>query len=146
MKKELKQQFGKEMKGKLEMEIREKVPKKYSETLEKITKKIKNLEKQLSSKEAKMPLFMLSQAITKPLIFDGNTSWQVYKTQFLMVAEANRWSPSAQAFHLAASLRGDTANVLETLSKAQIHNFHSLSSALELRFGKNAQKNIATNS
>ena len=132
----LKQQFGKEVKEKLEMEIREKVPENYNETLEKITKKIENLEKQVSKEEAKMPL-MPSQAIIKPLTFDGNSSWQVFKTQFMMISEANGWSPTAKAFHLAASLRGDAANVLETLSEAQRHTFDSLSNALV----KSAQKN-----
>ena len=137
--KELKQQLGKEIKEKFGMEIREKVPEKYNETLEKIIKKIESLKKQASNEEAKIPL-LPSQATIKPSTFDGSSSWQVYKTQFTMVAEANSWSPSAKAFHLAASLRGDAANVLETLSEAQRHNFDSLSSALELRFGEKGTK------
>ena len=56
-----------------------------------------------------------------------------------MVSEAKGWSPSA-AFHLAVSLRGDTANIFETLSEAQRHNFDSLSNALELQFGKKCTK------
>ena len=122
------------------MEIREKVREKYNDTLEKITKKIENLEKQVSREEAKISQLMPSQAITKPSIFDLNTFWQVYKTQFLMVVDANRWNPSAQAFHLAASLRGDEANFLQTLSEAQRHNFDSFSRALELRFGEKCTK------
>ena len=69
MQKELKHQSGKEMKVKLEMEMREKAPEKYSKTLEKINKKIQNLEKQVSYEEAKTPL-MPSQAIIKPSTFD----------------------------------------------------------------------------
>ena len=57
-----------------------------------------------------------------------------------MVAEANGWSPSSKAFHLAASVRGDAANVLEMLSEAQRHNFDSFLSALELQFGENCTK------
>ena len=79
------------------MKIREKVPEKFNETLEKMNKKIESLEKQMSNEEAKMPL-VPSQATIKPSTFDRNTSWQVYKMQFSMVSEANRWSPSAKAF------------------------------------------------
>ena len=39
-----------------------------------------------------------------------------------MVSEANGWSPSAKAFHFYASLRGDAADILETLSEAKRHN------------------------
>ena len=79
--------------------------------------------------------FTPSQASIKLSIYDEKTSWQVvYNTQFTMVAEANGWNPNAKAFHLAASLRGDTADILETLSEAQRHNFETFSIALELRF------------
>ena len=54
----------------------------------------------------------------------------------MMVAEASGWNPSAKAFHLAAPLRGDAANILETFSEAQRHNFDFSSSALEMRFGE----------
>ena len=90
MEKELKHRFEKEMKEKLEMKISEKVPEKYNETLEKINKKIENLEKQASSEKTKTPL-LPSQATIKPSTFDGSSSWKVYKTQFTMVPEANGW-------------------------------------------------------
>ena len=48
--------------------------------------------------------------------------------------------PSVKAFHLAASLRGDAADILKTLSEAQRYNFDSLSSALEPRFGEKCRK------
>ena len=101
-----------------------KVPEKYCKALEKMNKKIENLVKQVSNEEAKMP-FMPSQAIIKPSTFDGNTCWQVFKMQFMMVSEA-------KAFHFTASLRGDEANILKKLSRAQRQNCDSLSSALEL--------------
>ena len=102
------------------------IQEKYCETLEK-RNKIENLEKQVCNEETKIPL-MPSKAIIKPSTFNGNSSWQ---------------SPNAKAFHLAASLEGDAADILETLSEAQRDNFYSLLSALELNSGKFAQKNIA---
>ena len=89
--------------------------------------KIENLAKQVFYEEAMMPL-MPSQVIINPSTFDRNSSWQVYNTQFTMVSEANGWSPSAKAFHFAVSLRGDAADIFETLLETQRHNFDSLSS------------------
>ncbi|KAF8793548.1 hypothetical protein HNY73_005013 [Argiope bruennichi] len=57
-----------------------------------------------------------------------------------MVAEANGWNPQAKAFHFAASLRGDAADILETLTEEQRHDFQALSSALELRFREKCAK------
>ena len=47
------------------MEITEKVPKKYNETLEKMNKKVESLKTQVSNEEPRMPL-VPSQAIIKP--------------------------------------------------------------------------------
>ncbi|GFS65171.1 retrovirus-related Pol polyprotein from transposon 412 [Nephila pilipes] len=57
-----------------------------------------------------------------------------------MVAEANGWNSRFKAFHLAASLRGDTANIFETFPEEQRHDFQALSGALELRFGGKCTK------
>ena len=103
-------------------------------------KKIKNVKKQASNEETKVP-FMPSQAsIIKPWIYDRKTSWQVYKMQFTMVTKANGWNHSAKAFHVASLLRGNAASMLKTLSEAQRHNFEILSSALELRFREKCTK------
>ena len=104
-----------------------------------MNKEIENLEKRVYNEEAKMKL-MPSQAIFKPSTSDGNSSWGAYKMQFTMVSEHNGWSPSAEDFHLAVSLRGNAANILGTISEAQRHNFDSLSSALEQRFGEKCTK------
>ena len=93
----------------------------------------------MSNEEVKMSL-MPSQAINKPSTFDGNTSGPVYKMQFTMVSKANGWSHSAEAFHLAFSLRGGAADIFETFSGAQRHNFDSLLRALELRFSEKCTK------
>ena len=57
---------------------------------------------------------------------------------FLIVAKANDWDPVVKAFHFAASLRSDAAEIFKTktLSENQWLNFEALSSALELNFGK----------
>ncbi|GFS72892.1 uncharacterized protein NPIL_505231 [Nephila pilipes] len=79
--------------------------------------------------------FMPSLTTIKLLTFDRKTSWQVHKTQFKMVAEANGWNSRVKVFHLAASLRGDAADILETLPEKQRNDFQALSGGLELLFG-----------
>jgi hypothetical protein len=72
--------------------------------------------------------------------YDGKTSWQVYKTQFTIVANANGWDSLTKAQQLAASLRAEAADVLRTISEDQMLNFEVLTNALELRFGENCMK------
>lgn len=52
------------------------------------------MKKQVSNghEESKVA-FVPSLSTIKLLTFEGKTSWQVYKTQFTMVAEANGWDP-----------------------------------------------------
>ncbi|GFU35996.1 uncharacterized protein TNCV_4191101 [Trichonephila clavipes] len=47
--------------------------------------------------------------------YDGKTNWEVYKTQFSTTSKANGWTEGAKACQLAASLRGEAAEVLQTL-------------------------------
>ncbi|GFS37936.1 gag-Pol polyprotein [Nephila pilipes] len=42
-----------------------------------------------------------------------------------MVVEANGWNPRAKAFHLTTSLRGDAADIFETLPEEQRHDFQA---------------------
>ncbi|GFU37561.1 uncharacterized protein TNCV_4274851 [Trichonephila clavipes] len=41
--------------------------------------------------------------------YDGKMNWEVYKTQFSIIFEANGWTEGAKACQLAASLRGEEA-------------------------------------
>ncbi|GFT54450.1 gag-Pol polyprotein [Nephila pilipes] len=87
---------------------------------------IENKEQMSNGHEEPKGAFMPSLAPIKLLTFDGKTSWQVYKTQFTMVLEANGLNPRTKAFLLAASLRGDAANILKTLPEEQRHDFQAL--------------------
>ncbi|GFU22381.1 uncharacterized protein TNCV_5139401 [Trichonephila clavipes] len=73
--------------------------------------------------------------IPKPSIklstYDGKSSWQVYKTQFSIVADAkNQWDSQTKACQLAASLRADAADILQTLPETQWLDFDALVNAL----------------
>ncbi|GFU38525.1 gag-Pol polyprotein [Trichonephila clavipes] len=81
--------------------------------------------------------FKFQAPYSKPSIklstYDGK-SWQVYKTQFSIVADANQWDSQTKACQLAASLRADAADILQTLPETQRLDFDALVNALELRF------------
>ncbi|GFX81921.1 retrovirus-related Pol polyprotein from transposon 412 [Trichonephila clavipes] len=75
--------------------------------------------------------------------YDGKTNWEVYKTQFSIISEANGWIEGVKACQLAASLRGEAAKVLQTLPDTERLNLSSLYNALDLRFGQNYSKDYA---
>ncbi|GFU61120.1 retrovirus-related Pol polyprotein from transposon 17.6 [Trichonephila clavipes] len=87
--------------------------------------------------------FKFQAPYSKPSIklstYDGKSSWQVYKTQFSIVADANQ----TKACRLAASLRADAADILQTLPETQRLDFDALVNALELRFGEKCVKDYS---
>ncbi|GFS60783.1 gag-Pol polyprotein [Trichonephila clavipes] len=91
--------------------------------------------------------FKFQAPYSKPSIklstYDGKSSWQVYKTQFSIVADANQWDSRTKACQLAASLRADAADILQTLPETQRLDFDALVNALELRFGEKCVKDYS---
>ncbi|GFX36752.1 gag-Pol polyprotein [Trichonephila clavipes] len=91
--------------------------------------------------------FKFQAPYSKPSIklstYDGKSSWQVYKTQFSIVADANQWDSQTKACQLAASLRADAADILQTLPEIQRLDFDALVNALELRFGEKCVKDYS---
>ncbi|GFY02223.1 retrovirus-related Pol polyprotein from transposon 412 [Trichonephila clavipes] len=91
--------------------------------------------------------FKFQAPYSKPSIklstYDGKSSWQVYKTQFSIVADANQWDSQTKACQLAASLRADAADILQTLPETQRLDFDALVNALELRFGDKCVKDYS---
>ncbi|GFW63211.1 gag-Pol polyprotein [Trichonephila clavipes] len=91
--------------------------------------------------------FKFQAPYSKPSIklstYDGKSSWQVYKTQFSIEADANQWDSQTKACQLAASLRADAADILQTLPETQRLDFDALVNALELRFGEKCVKDYS---
>lgn len=81
-----------------------------------------------------------SKIFIKVSVYDGKLSWHVYKIQFAIIAESNCWDSISKIYHLAATLRGEAANISETLSQEQTleQTLMNYSNALELRFGESA--------
>ncbi|GFU59986.1 uncharacterized protein TNCV_3237721 [Trichonephila clavipes] len=75
--------------------------------------------------------------------YDEKTNWEVYQTQFSIISEANGWTEGAKACQLAASLRGEAAEVLQTLPDTERLNLNSLYNALDLQFGQKYSKDYA---
>ncbi|GFT16130.1 uncharacterized protein TNCV_3316461 [Trichonephila clavipes] len=75
--------------------------------------------------------------------YDGKTKWEVYKTQFAIILEANGWTEGVKACQLAASLRGEAAEILQTLPNIERLNLNSLYNALDLRFNQKYSKEYA---
>ncbi|GFX73296.1 uncharacterized protein TNCV_4206461 [Trichonephila clavipes] len=85
-------------------------------------------------------------AFTDPVklsTYDGKTNWEVYKTQFSIILEANGWTEGVKACQLAASLRGEAAEILQTLPEPERLNLNSLYNALDLRFSQKYSKEYA---
>ncbi|GFW67792.1 hypothetical protein TNCV_3871231 [Trichonephila clavipes] len=91
--------------------------------------------------------FKFQAPYSKPSIklstYDGKSSWQVYKTQFSIVADVNQWDSQTKACQLAASLRADAADILQTLPETQRLDIDALVNALELRFGEKCVKDYS---
>ncbi|GBN14407.1 hypothetical protein AVEN_192142-1 [Araneus ventricosus] len=78
---------------------------------------------------------MSSRPTVKPLTFDGQTSWTVFKTQFDVVSSTNGWKDFVKASQLVASLRGSAAEVLQGIPADKLTDLTTIEKALESRFG-----------
>ncbi|GFS47656.1 uncharacterized protein TNCV_1973341 [Trichonephila clavipes] len=84
-----------------------------------------------------------SPVSVKMYTYDGKTNWEVYKIQFGIISEANRWTEEVKACQLVASLRGEAAEVLQTFTDIELLNLNSLYNALDLRFSQKFSKDYA---
>ncbi|GFS55049.1 uncharacterized protein TNCV_2441331 [Trichonephila clavipes] len=81
-----------------------------------------------------------SPVSVKLYTYDGKTNWEVYKIQFGIISEATRWTKGVKACRLVASLRGEAAEVLKTLTDTELLNLNSLYNTLYLRFSQKFSK------
>ncbi|GBM40903.1 hypothetical protein AVEN_234038-1 [Araneus ventricosus] len=126
--------------GKIEEEVqcvKGKIDKVESEVLERIG----NLERRISDLEDRpnnfqtSPELMYARLTIKPLTFDVQTSWTVFKTQFDVISSTNGWTDFVKASQLVASLRGSAAEVLQGIPADKLTDLTIIEKALESRFG-----------
>ncbi|KAF8794537.1 hypothetical protein HNY73_002511 [Argiope bruennichi] len=109
--------------------------------VEAVQKRIGNLEKRLSELEDRPNNFLpnsefsYTRPTVKPLTFDGQTSWTVFKTQFDVVSSTNGWTDVVKSSQLVASLRGSAAEVLQGIPSEKLTDLMTIEEALESRFG-----------
>ncbi|GFV82055.1 uncharacterized protein TNCV_3152531 [Trichonephila clavipes] len=120
---------------KMEKKI-ETVKEQLNEKMEEMTQRVKDLEKKLlacgktKNENKSVPVSPVpipaSPVSVKLYTYDGKTNWKVYKIQFSIISQANPWSEGVKACQLVASLRGKTAEVLQTLTDTELLNLNSL--------------------
>ncbi|GBL89656.1 hypothetical protein AVEN_104613-1 [Araneus ventricosus] len=117
------------------------VQRKIEESNCEVQEKIGNLERRISELEERpnyfpaKPEFISSRPTVKPLTFDGQTSWTVFKTQFNVVSSTNGWTDFVKASQLVTSLRGSAAEVLQGIPADKLTDLTTIEKALESRFG-----------
>ncbi|GFT29871.1 gag-Pol polyprotein [Trichonephila clavipes] len=140
-----------EMEGRIES-VENKFENKFVDIENKFENKFEDMESKLEKLKQKVMTgqgdeFKFQTPFSKPSIklstYDGKSSWQVYKTHFSIVADANQWDSQTKACQLAASLRADAADILQTLPETQRLDFDALVNALELRFGEKCVKDYS---
>ncbi|GFW26519.1 gag-Pol polyprotein [Trichonephila clavipes] len=140
-----------EMEGRIES-VENKFENKFVDIENKFENNFEDMESKLEKLKQKVMTgqgdeFKFQAPYSKPSIklstYDGKSSWQVYKTQFSIVADANQWDSQTKACQLAASLRADAADILQTLPETQRLDFDALVNALELRFGEKCVKDYS---
>ncbi|GFX93935.1 uncharacterized protein TNCV_3412981 [Trichonephila clavipes] len=111
--------------------IKEQVEEKFEEMARNFSQRVEDLEKTLlvCGKTMKETQFVPASA--------------VYKTQICIISEANGGTEGVKACQLAASLRGEAAEVLQTLPDTKRLNLNSLYNVLDLRFGQKYSKDYA---
>ncbi|GFV67985.1 hypothetical protein TNCV_1872671 [Trichonephila clavipes] len=140
-----------EMEGRIES-VENKFENKFVDIENKFENKFEDMESKLEKLKQKVMTgqgdeFKFQAPYSKPSIklstYDGKSSWQVYKTQFSIVADANQWDSQTKACQLAASLRADAADILQTFPETQRLDIDALVNALELRFGEKCVKDYS---
>ncbi|GFU65018.1 uncharacterized protein TNCV_2852201 [Trichonephila clavipes] len=100
----------------------------FDERMDEMSHQVKDIEKKLlacGERKMKTSLFLLLQYL------------------YLIISEANRWTEWVKACQLVASLRGEAAEVLQTLTDTELLNLNSLYNALDLRLGQKFSKDYA---
>ncbi|GBM66654.1 hypothetical protein AVEN_258316-1 [Araneus ventricosus] len=120
--------------------VEEQVQRKIEESKGEVQEKIGNLVRIISELEVRpnyfpdSPEFMSSRPTVKPLTFDGQTSWTVFKTQFDVVSSTNGWTDFVKASQLVASLQGSASEVLQGIPADKLIDLTTIEKALKSRF------------
>ncbi|XP_073847838.1 uncharacterized protein [Musca autumnalis] len=106
--------------------------------------KILGIEKKMSELEIKGgPVRAIHNTIKiKPPVFDGSTSLNVFKLQFETLAARDSWNDNDKAVSLLMALKGDAADVLQSIPAASRNNYGDIMAALERKYGSEHKQEI----
>ncbi|GFT85499.1 uncharacterized protein TNCV_1495661 [Trichonephila clavipes] len=99
-----------------------------------LEKKIDTVEEKINSVEDKITL----KVEEKIALVEENI-----QNTILIISDANGWTEGVEACQLAASLRGEAVEILQTLPDTERLNLNSLYNALDLRFSQKYSKDSA---
>ncbi|XP_073811775.1 uncharacterized protein [Musca autumnalis] len=106
--------------------------------------KILGIEKKMSELEIKGgPVRAIHNTLKiKPPVFDGSTSLNVFKLQFETLAARDSWNDNDKAVSLLMALKGDAADVLQSIPAASRNNYRDIMAALERKYGSEHKQEI----
>ncbi|GFX69681.1 retrovirus-related Pol polyprotein from transposon 412 [Trichonephila clavipes] len=133
-----------ETKNELKQEMQKGLDDTKNELEERMKKGQEETKKGQKVPESTYPVHVTDSTVSVKLsTYDGKTNWEVYKTQFSIISEANGWIEGVKACQLSASLREEAAEILQTLPDTEQRNLNSLYNALDLRFSQKYSKDYA---
>ncbi|XP_058984141.1 uncharacterized protein LOC131804903 [Musca domestica] len=106
--------------------------------------RVTNLEKKISELEIKGgPVRVPDNTLKiKPPVFDGSTSFNVFKLQFETASSRNSWNDSDKAVALLLALKGSATDVIQSIPVASRNNYEDVIAALERKYGGEHKRNI----
>lgn len=107
--------------------------------MESLTQRVQNLCR--SSGEMGATSIATGPKLTAP-VYDGTSEFAVFKIQFEAIAHRNKWNDMDKAMVLMLSLRGNAANVLQSIPESGRYSFITVMSALQRRFGSEHSKQL----
>lgn len=72
--------------------------------------------------------------------YDGTTALNIFKLQFETTAAKNNWTDIDKAAALVVALKGNAADILQTVPETNRHNNGCLMNALETRYGNSYKR------
>ncbi|GFY14139.1 retrovirus-related Pol polyprotein from transposon 412 [Trichonephila clavipes] len=103
--------------------------------------RIESVENKFEDMESKLEAKIFEKVEEVSISFRSDL--EKLKQKVMTVADANQWDSQTKACQLAASLRADAADILQTLPETQRLDFDALVNALELRFGEKCVKDYS---
>ncbi|XP_075157143.1 uncharacterized protein LOC142230381 [Haematobia irritans] len=88
------------------------------------------------------PVRVIYGSKIKTPVFDGSTSFDVFKFQYEMVASRNLWNDDDKAIELLLALKGNAADVIQSIPAASRNNYNEVIAALQRKYGGEHKQDV----